>query len=264
MAAIETLPGRLTHYDIAGDRDAPAVLLIAGGGEHRRSWEPTVEGLASTFRVVTFDNRDAGDNVQETEPYSMADMADDAARLLAALDIDRAHVVGISVGGCVAQHVALRHPELVDHLVLVGAAPAIAGLGIPIVPPTSEDWIADPVERKRRLMPGMVARHYYDTRGSQLEDDAARNRGNSITIEGQTRQLAAFAAHDVRHALRDIKAPTLVVTGEFDYPPLVHGAQLLAEGIPHARLLLYPKVSHLPNVEVTEQFNDDLRSFLAS
>jgi 3-oxoadipate enol-lactonase len=262
VAEIEIAPGRTTHYDIAGRDGAPVVQLISGGGASRRSWEPTVAALSGELRVVTFDYRDSGESDPETEAYSMADIADDAVSLLEALGIRRSHVVGFSVGGSVAQHVALRHPEVVDRLVLVGAAPAVGSFGIPIAMPTAADWMEDPVKRMRRALRRGAARGFYDERPAQLEADSERDRGNRQTLDGSARQLAAFEAHDVRKELHAIQAPTLVVDGELDFGPLVRGAEMIAERVPDARLVMYPGVGHSPMAEVAEQFHADLLAFL--
>lgn len=264
MAAIEIAPGRTTHYDVTGPDDAPVVLLIAGLGAPRRFWEPNIAAFARAFRVVTIDNRDVGENEPETAPYSMGDMADDAVHLLKALGIDRAHVVGISMGGFISQHLAIRHPEVVDRLVLVGTGPAAgAALGNPLPPPTEADWIADPAERTRLRSRNNVAPGYYDTRLEELEAQAERYRGNGITLDGYARQTAAISdTHDVRAQLKDITAPTLVVHGAVDPTVPPRGGELIAQGIPGARLLVYPGVGHLPPIEATEQFNADVLAFL--
>jgi len=264
MATIETAPGRSTNYDITGPEGAPVVLLIAGLGAPRRFWEPNIDVFAREFLVVTIDNRDAGENEPDTAAYSMADMADDAVNLLKALDVERAHIVGISMGGFISQHLAIRHPEVVDRLVLVGTGPAAgAALGNPLPPPTDADWIEDPSERTRLRSPHNVAPGYYDTRPEELEAQGERYRGNGITRDGYARQVAAISdTHDVRERLKDISAPTLVVHGEVDPTVPLRGGELIAQGVPGARLLVYPGVGHLPPHEVTEQFNHDVLAFL--
>jgi pimeloyl-ACP methyl ester carboxylesterase len=264
MAAIEIAAGRRVQYDVSGPEGAPVILLIAGLGASRQFWFPVVEEFAKTHRVVTFDNRDAGESEPETAPYSMGDMADDAAGLLQALGVEMAHVVGISMGGFISQHLAVRHPEVVDHLVLVGTGPAAGkALNNPLAPPKPEDWIADPVERNRQRMPQNCAPGYFDTRQEQLETTSQRYRDNRMSLDGYSRQIQAISeTHDVRDRLKDISAPTLVIHGAVDPTVPLRGGELIAEGVPGARLLVYPGVGHLPPHEVTDQFIADVLAFL--
>ena len=94
------------------------LLLIMGWGGNAASWEPQLAGLAENFRVIIFDNRGAGRSSAPDEPYSIVQMATDTARLMEALELPRAHVFGISMGGMIAQELALMHPEKVGALVL--------------------------------------------------------------------------------------------------------------------------------------------------
>jgi pimeloyl-ACP methyl ester carboxylesterase len=262
MASIEIEGGRTINYAVSGD--GPPLLLIRGLGGQGVDWGTTAERLASRFRVITFDNRDAGANEPETAAYSIDDMADDAAGLLRALGIDKAHVIGHSMGGFIAQHLALNHPDLIDHLILVGTSPlAGAALGQPLVPPTEEEWVADPVERTRKRAPESHAPGYFDTHADELEAMAQLAATNRMTREGYARQIAAISdTHNVRDRLGEIDIPTLVIHGDVD--PLVglKGGQLLAQGIPGATLKVYPGVGHHPFREAAEDFHRDVDAFL--
>src|SRR5216117_1508490 len=109
--------GIRVHYDVSGD--GPPVLLISGLGAPAASWALQVKALAPHFRVVTLDNRGVGESDLPPDPvYTTAQLADDAATLLRQLKIDRAHVIGASMGGTIAQELAIRHPRLVRSLVL--------------------------------------------------------------------------------------------------------------------------------------------------
>src|SRR5438477_6098385 len=108
------------HYDVVGEGDG--VLLLGGLGATGGSWALQVKALSPRFRVVTLDNRGAGESDLPPDPaYAPAQMADDAAALLAQLKIERAHVIGASMGGAVALELALRHPRVVRSLVLASA-----------------------------------------------------------------------------------------------------------------------------------------------
>ncbi len=262
MASIEFEGGRTVNYAISGE--GYPLLLIRGLGGAGVEWGSTIDKLSSKFRVMTFDNRDAGLNDPETVGYSIADLADDAAGLLRALGIDKAHVLGHSMGGFIAQHLTLNHPQLVDHLVLVGTSPAAgAALDQPLVPPKKDEWIADPVERSRARAPITHGPGYFDNHPDELEEIANLSTTNRITREGYSRQLAAISdTHDVRERLHEIKAPTLIAHGDVDPLVALRGGQLLADGIPGAILKVYPGVGHYPFREAADDFHRDLEQFL--
>lgn len=262
MASIEIEGGRKITCQSRGD--GPPLLLIRGLGGGAAEWGSVADRFARSFLVITFDNRDAGTNDPEAAGYSIADLADDAAGLLRALEIERAHVIGHSMGGFIALHLALNHPDLVDHLILVGTSPAAGvALGNPLVPPTEDEWIVDPVERSRARAPLTHGPGYFDHHPDELDEIAELTRANRITREGYARQLTAISeTHDVRDRLREINAPTLIAHGDADPLVALRGGQLLAEGIPGAILKVYPGVGHYPYREAADDFYRDVDAFL--
>ena len=137
------------HYEVAGSGDP--VLLVAGLSMPGAMWGPQIKALTPSFRVVTFDQRGVGETDLPPEPvYTMAQLADDAAALLRELKIPRAHVVGLSMGGTVAQELALRHPQVVRSLVLVSTWAKADARFIQIV----ESWVSltsrVPIEERYR------------------------------------------------------------------------------------------------------------------
>lgn len=261
MTTVRTNTGRIVHYDVAGE--GPVLLLLSGRGGARSSWAPQVEAFAPHFRVITIDNRDAGESDPAAGPYTMADLADDAVVLLDALGVARAHVMGISMGGMIALQLALNRPPRVARLVLIATT---AGGWPPQVrerlklPP--DGWIADPVERARRSYAEIVGPASRALTTAEWEAVAARVRGNRLTMEGYMRQNGAVAGHDVRARLAEIAAPTLVIHGDRD--PLVPPGegQALAAAIPGARLLLLPGVGHLPPFERPAEVQRAVLDFL--
>jgi pimeloyl-ACP methyl ester carboxylesterase len=168
------------------------------------------------------------------------------------------------MGGFIAQHLALRHPDLIDHLILVGTSPvAGAALGQPLPLPTAEEWISDPAERARQRAPLTHAPGYFDTRPDELEEIVQLARTNRISREGYCRHLSAISdTHDVRDRIGEITAPTLVAHGEIDRTVSVKGGRLLAAGIPNSTLRIYPGVDHFPYREAADEFYRDLFAFL--
>ena len=251
MSHITTTTGRRIYYDESGT--GSPVLLIPGQGGYRRgclTW--LAEALAPRFLVVAMDNRDAAESEPETAYYGLADMAGDAAALLAALGIDRAHVLGHSLGGAIALHLALDHPARVDRLVLV--SPGVGGepghrAGEPL-PPTGEWWRDDPVERMRLWLPDILGPDY---RAQMSEADAAAivglERGSRTTWAGMMRQEAATGGDGLLDRLVEVRAPTLVIHGDADVAVPLERGQALADGIPGARFVVLAGVGHLPWVE---------------
>ncbi len=262
MSDIRTATGRRIFYDESGS--GPPVLLIPGQGGYRRGcliW--LAEALASHFRVVAMDNRDAGESEPETAYYGLGDMAGDAVALLDALGIDQAHVLGHSLGASIALQLVLDHPSRVDHLVLVSAAVGaepVHRAGEPL-PPPAEWWIDDPVERMRLWLPDILGPAY---RAQMDETDEAAivelERGSRSTWAGMMRQDAVQEGNaQILSRLAEIRTPALVLHGDADVP---EEAQTLAARIPGARLVVLPGVGHLPWVERPDAANGTILSFL--
>src|SRR5688572_6989419 len=108
MSSVTTAGGRTIHYEEAGSGAGAPLLMIAGLGSPRGGWADAMRLLSPSYRCLAIDNRDAGESEPESAPYCIADMADDAAAFLNALEIERAHVMGSSMGGFIAQHMALN------------------------------------------------------------------------------------------------------------------------------------------------------------
>ncbi|HEX5780655.1 MAG TPA: alpha/beta fold hydrolase [Solirubrobacteraceae bacterium] len=226
--------------------EGPAVLLIMGLGMNATGWWRTVPTLVDAgLRVIAFDNRGVGRSDRPPGPYTVAQMADDAVSVLDSAGVDAAHVYGISLGGMIAQEVALRHPDRVRALVL-GATTA----GGDNLIPASED-----VNAFVRLRAQMTAEHAvwasvpinYARRtrleaGDRIAEDIAQRLRFPVEAEYYSAQLAAAHGHDA--AVADIRAPTLVVHGDEDVliPPA--NGERLAELIPGAELSMW-SAAHL-------------------
>jgi pimeloyl-ACP methyl ester carboxylesterase len=234
------------YYESVGR--GPAVLLILGQGMSVEAGWRTVERLATQFRVLTFDNRDMGRSDHSPWPYLVAQMANDAVAVLDAAGEARAHVYGISLGGMVAQELALRHRERVSGLVLGATTPG-GPHAIPQDPqvltfftrvgamsPEEAEWAAVPYsygERTRRAY------------GHRIADDIERRLRHPPDALAYLHQVAAAAAHSTQARLGAIAAPTLVVHGWQDMLQSPHNARLLADAIPGAELRLWPHAGHM-------------------
>jgi 3-oxoadipate enol-lactonase len=262
MASIETAKGQRIFYDERGS--GPALLLIAGRIVSRRGWELQVPTFAERFRTLTIDNRDAGESDPATADYLVSDLAADCVALLDALGIDRAHILGHSMGSGIAARLVVDHPERVERLIL--ASGALFGPPAPGSPPPSfprADWIEDPVERRRLRAVLSAAPGYFEAHPERHALVTEQERGNRITYEGVNRQARAMVDYPTRAQLAAITAPTLVIHGDQDgLIPLERG-QELAASIPGAHLLILPGVGHSPHIERTAEFDRAVLDFLA-
>ena len=263
--AYAILNGIRLRYEVAGSGDA--VLLIAGLSMPGAMWAPQVKALSPHFRVVTFDSRGVGETDLPPEPvYTMAQLADDAAALLRELKIARTHVVGVSMGGTVAQELALRHPQLVRSLVLVSTWARADARFIQVI----ESWMSlasrVPIEERYRhvFFPWVLSPAFFE-RKDNVEAAfrgalAYPHQTKAEAIERQARGVFAWNGTRVGR-LGAIKAPTLVVGGKDDILTPPEFARALAKLIRRARLTLVPG-GHSLILEQAETFNRTLLRFL--
>lgn len=234
------------YYEIHGD--GPPILNISGTGGDLRRMPPALNPLTKHFSVLSYDQRGlgrttGGGDAGNDAAWSMADYAEDAAALLAALGWHRAGVVGTSFGGMVALNLAVRHPELIDRLVLCctspgGTLPSYPLHQLPSDPDettfalrmrlTDRRWDPEAVEP----IPGLGP--FYDQMAAQ-----ARGTLDPQAARGLRGQLLARAGHDVVGALGSIVAPTLVCAGRHDDLAPLENSEFLADQIPGARLEVF-------------------------
>jgi pimeloyl-ACP methyl ester carboxylesterase len=255
------------HYEAVGNGDA--VLLLSALSMPAAMWSPQVKALSPHFRVITFDHRGVGETDLPPEPvYTMGQLADDAAALLRQLKIARTHVVGVSMGGTVAQELALRHAPLVRSLVLVSAWAKADARFVQII----ESWASlasrVPIEERYRhvFFPWVFSPAFFEKKDNV--ETAFRgvmaypHQTKAEAIERQTRGILAWNGSRVAR-LGSIRVPTLVVGGKDDIVTPPQFARALAKLLPRARLILMAG-GHSLIAEQTEAFNRTLLRFLKS
>lgn len=256
-------PGFRMYHEEYG-RGFP-LLLVNGLGSDHLEWLHQLSSFAPHFRVIVFDNRGTGKTDVPPGPYTTARMADDAAALLGALGIGRAHVLGVSLGGMIAQEVALLHPERVERLVLVCTGPG----GQLSVRPLPEAMAAfalaggkDPEAELRRMIPYFYTDACIRDRPEEVEGFIRRRLDHPTPPEGYLAQLSAAMTHDAASRLEAIRAKTLVITGDADR--LVHweNSLRLAGRIPGAKLVVLPGAPHRLFAENAAAFNREVLQFL--
>ena len=248
-------------YDVEGAGEP--LLMIQGLGYGRRGWGPSPALLARRFRVVTFDNRGFGGSETTEGPYTTAQLATDALAVLDAAGIEQAHVVGISLGGMIAQELALAAPERVRKLVLCSTTP-----GGPDSVPMPQQTVAL-MGRQPKLDPREAMQLFVENALSSeppaglVDEIVAYRMANPPNAAGWYAQASAGAAHDALARLGAIRAPTLVVHGTADNVVDAGNAPLIAEAIPGARLELFEGVGHLLPWERPGEFVALVEDFLA-
>jgi 3-oxoadipate enol-lactonase len=234
------------YFERAGA--GPPVLLVMGLGMNATGWWRTIPVLARAFTVLSFDNRGVGRSGRPPGPYSIAQMADDAVAVLDAAGVEAAHVYGVSLGGMIAQEIALRRPERVLGLVLAATTPG----GEHAIAPAAESLA---FFQRRGQMPAEEAvwasvPYNYAARtrrdgGQRIAEDIAQRLRFPIEPEPYVAQLAAALGHDAYERLGAVSHPTLVVHGAEDRMVHPDNARLLAERVPSAQLQLWEQTAHL-------------------
>ena len=275
--------GITIEYDEHGDPAAPPVLLVMGLGAQMTLWpQELVDALTSRgFRVIRYDNRDIGLShkfdgarapgivklmllsrigLKPRVPYSLADMAADGVGLLDALGIAKAHVVGASMGGMIAQHIAFTYSDRVLSLTSImsttGNRKLPAGsreaLQVLTTRPASTD--EDVLVEHGIKVAHAIGSPGYKSDPERLLERTRANIRRSFYPAGMPRQLAAIIADgDRRQRLKDVTAPTLVIHGEDDPLVPLAGGKDTAENIPGAKLKTFPGMGHdLPLALVDE------------
>jgi len=241
------------------------LLLINGLGSDHLEWLFQLPAFSPHFRVIVFDNRGTGKSAVPPGPYTTAQMADDAVALLRFFRIARAHVLGVSLGGMIAQEVALRHPDLVEGLVLGCTGPG----GSLSVRPSPEAMSAfapagegDPEGELRRMIPFLYTDVYCREHPEEIEAFIRRRLENPTPPEGYAAQLAAAVAHDASARLDRIRARTLVITGDADRLVDRENSLRIAGRVPGAKLVVLRGSPHRLFAENADAFNREVLAFL--
>jgi 3-oxoadipate enol-lactonase len=265
------------YYEEHGSGDP--LLLIMGLAADSQAWMFQIPDFAPHYRVIAFDNRGVGRSSKPAGPYSIHEMADETAALLDVLGIERAHVVGVSMGGMIAQELVLRHPERVRALVLACTYPepdadvermrsftlqqfggSIDAGGAMQVDLTT----LNPMMFLQQLLPNVFNQSFIEKELPKLMQIFSGALQYGFSMEAILGQVGAVMSHKATDRLHQIKSPTLVITGDADrlVPPA--GSEILAREIANAKLVKVPGGSHGFNFETPDVFNREVLDFLRS
>ena len=259
------------YFEEHGDPAAEPVLLIMGFTMNAGAWVAQIPALAERYRVIAFDNRGAGRTTQPEGPYTMTQMAADAAGLLDRVGIAAAHVIGASMGGMIAQELAIRYPARVSSLVLMCTTPGgphsagyqqMMEAGAEVLEAGSLEALMTP-ERLQESMLLAFTPEYLASPGPTFQQMAITTVQFPQTLVGMKGQLAAVRDHDAYDRLSRIAAPTLVMAGTEDTLVAVANSPILAERIPNAELRMFQGLRHGFNIEKPDEVNAVVLEFLA-
>ncbi|MEZ5409646.1 MAG: alpha/beta fold hydrolase [Acidimicrobiales bacterium] len=249
-----------------GGRSPQSVLFLHGLGATAEGWRAQLDGLSPMMRCVAWTMPGYLRSRPVRGELTIAALADAAAELLEGLELPRVAVVGHSMGGFVAQELALRHPDRVDRLVLVSTAPAFGGADGPEGLPAAEFLAArmEPVNEGRRMQ--YIARQVVPTMVAPncplTVQEAAMKLMGALSPASYRAALEAVVRFDARSRLPELSLPTLCVTGRADTATPPADAERLAGLIPDARLELIDGAGHLLPMERPDDLNRLIRSFL--
>ena len=252
-----------TYYELHGKGDAPWLVLSHSLACTVRMWDPQIEALKDSYRLLAYDTRGHGASGAPKGEYTLELLADDLKALLDALGIESPHFCGLSMGGMIGQTFALKYPGALRTLVLADTTsryPAEAwptwqqrvgtaeekGMQ-PIVQPTLERWFTEPY---RKAHPGPV--------------EAIGKLIASTPVAGFVGCCHAIPKIDTTARLKEIKTPILVICGDQDpgTPPAM--AKEIHENAPGSKLVMIPQAAHLSNLEKPAEFTKALREFIGA
>jgi pimeloyl-ACP methyl ester carboxylesterase len=242
------------------------VLFISGLADEGACWVDQVAGLKDHYRLTTFDNRGVGRSSTPDGAFRIADFAADAAALMNALELERPHVVGSSMGGAIAQELALAHPDRIRSLVLNGTWCR----GDRFLHEIFRNWMWS-AEKADSIRDFLVTVNLWCFSPRIWNDGtmdewiaAAEASPYAQSVDAFCRSAQALIEHDSADRIGAIGVPTLVTVGELDLCLPARFSKVIAERIPNARLVVIPAVGHQPFQEVPADYNRLLDEFWQS
>ena len=255
--------GKYQLHCVEEGRGFPVVLIHGLAGDHL-AWKPQLEALRGRHRVVAFDNRGAGRSTQVDEPVSTEDLARDTLGLMDALGVERAHVVGRSMGGAIGQHLALLAPARVQSLVLCASFGRLDPLGVRVLTNMREvlEWRRSWSDHAHHSVQNFVSAEFFNGQRERVEQIERLIGGETRLPACYVRQNHACLEHDLLDRLHRIACPTLILAGGRDPICSLTSTRWMSERIPGAETVVFERSSHFFLIEEPERFAATLDGWL--
>lgn len=246
-------------YDLTGPKNAPVIVFSTSIGATLEMWDSQVPAFADRFRVLRYDTRGHGRSQVVEGKASIDDLADDLAGLLDSLEIAKAHLVGLSLGGMTGQALALRRPEKLESLIMMATSAHL---------PPADAWTQRAAIVRAKGMSAiadMVMSRWFTPAFAERAPEivaATRKRFAAHTPEGYAICCEAIRDMDLRPVIGEIRTPTLILAGADDPATPVAMMEDIRSRIPDAEMIVVPRAAHLLNIERPDIVNAHLRAFL--
>jgi pimeloyl-ACP methyl ester carboxylesterase len=260
--AIAEVNGQRLYHEVIGDGEP--LLCVHGLACDTLAWIPQIQAFADAHRTVIFDNRDVGQSSPAAGEYEIADMAGDALALADELELDTFHLLGVSMGGAIAQEVALAAPERIRTLTLAVTFSDSSTYARRL----AEVWGARvrQISREQHIDELMLLNHseafYENQEMVQFIRTAILSNPHPQPPEAFARQLAACSRHDTTGRLGSLTMPVHVIGGEYDILVPIWKSRAIAEAIPGSELTVLPRAPHGLSLERAEEFNAAVLRFI--
>jgi len=256
--------GQRLYYEVHGEGEP--LLCVMGLGADHTAWALQVPEWSQRFSTIVFDNRDCGQSSTATGEYEIADMARDALALADALGLESFHLVGMSMGGAIAQELALAAPDRVRTLTLCVTWPGSGPWGVEQTRLWTASVLRTPHDEHidHLLLLCFSERFYENPEGVAWIRQMTFQNPHPQTKEGFVRQAQACGRHGTQDRLGALSMPVHVIGAEHDVLVPVWKSQELAELIPGAKLTIVAGAPHGLNIERAEEFNRAVTDFLAA
>ena len=246
------------HYQTFGDANKPALLFSNSLGTNLSMWQPQIDYFKDQFFVICYDTRGHGQSSAPQGPYQLQDLGVDVIELLDALNVNKAHFCGISMGGLTGQWLAIHYPERFDHVVICNTAAKIG---------TEQAWLdRAKLVREQGLEPiaQTAASRWFTENFIQNRAVVVENLSQNLaqgSVEGYANCCEALAKADLRDEIKSIHLPVLIIAGQQDPVTTVEDGRFLQQRIKNSQLFEI-NASHISNLEQSHVFNQSLSNFL--
>ena len=249
--------GTELYYELHGSEGAPWLIFSHSLACTVRMWDPQIAAFKDRYRILAYDMRGHGQSAAPAGPYTLDMLADDVLALMKELRIQRARYVGLSIGGMIGQHLALKEPGRFERMVL-------ADTGHTQTPETLKQWeerirIAQ-AQGMKPLVAGTMERWFTPAFRESPQAKRIAELIANTPAPGYVGCAQAIMKLNTTARLKDIKLPVLAITGEAD--AAAAGTRYIGEHLPGAKFVNIPQAAHIANIEQAEKFNQALRDFL--